>query len=386
MRSDPPSMRSNPSMSHQELQQQQPARSNTVHSHSVNPAQSAQPTQSVNPSQSNHPSQSGPPSQSGHPSQSGAPSQSGQQTSAVTPAVESASQQEASSQQATSQIKPAPSTFQPECTLSIRPCTQTPFNVVTSGNEATHGLKRQSSTTTASGAADKQRMCPPAVDGFTPQISPFVAQSEHSLHIQRAPQQLPPPTGDAPPQKQYHQGVSSRSGSYTYGSNFSPSAAFPVQSGNGQVTQDHSNANCYAPAYMQSHMSSQGSDGFNSMPHSAPQYQYQSQQQQQVPQGMQSWQGCEEARASPRNPGGGWHWSDGIGQDQMEGMAHSGSNWDSQQAQSSQFSIPSQADWSDQQPWRQQQPDVSGLPPFPTVVAVFAKFVTFPCLSLEWLR
>ncbi|KAL3138565.1 hypothetical protein ABBQ32_006338 [Trebouxia sp. C0010 RCD-2024] len=339
----------------QQQQQQLPTHSNTVQSQSVKPARSTQPTcsQSVN------------------------PSQSGQQTSPVAPVVESPSHQEASSQQATSQIKPAASGggFQLDPTVSIQPSTQTPFNVVTSGESGPTTKQRQSNNGTAAGAvADRHCMGPPTIDGFAPQISPFLAQSERSLHIQHASQHPAPSACNAPLQKtQYNQGGSSRSGSYTYGSNHNPSATYPVHAGSNQAAQDLGNsAHCYPNPYMQSHLSSQGSAGFNALSQSMPQCQF---QQQQVPQGMQSWQGCE-VRASPRHPGGAWHWSDGIGQNMgqnhMDSVNHSGSNnWDSQQAQSSQFSMPSQPDWSEQQPWQQQQSDVSAAwagpmrPPWP---------------------
>ena len=325
-------------------EQQHPTHSSTVQSQSVHPAHSKQPTHS----------------HSVH------PTQSGQQTSAAAAVVESASQQEESSR-----VKPAAaSACQPEPTVSIQPSTQTPFNVVTSGESGKLLPKQRPSAA----AADKQRMGPPVVDGFNTQISPFVAQSEHSLHIQQAPQ--PAPAGDAAPQKNFAPGLSGRSGSYTYGSNY-PHAAFN-HAGNGQANFDHNNSNCYAPTHMQSHLSSQGSAGFNAMPQSMPQYQYQPQHQQHMPQNMQSWAGYEEVRTSPRHPGA-WHWSDGMGQNlgqnmgqslgqnmgqnHMDGFNHSGStNWDSQQAQSSQFSMPSQPDWQEPQPWRQQQGDASGVP------------------------
>ena len=332
-----------PSEQQQQQAPQQPAQSNTVQSQSVHLAQSVPPTHS----------------QSVHTSQSGHPTQSGQQPSAVAIPVESAGQQEASSR-----IKSAaPSFQQPESTVSLQqPSTQTPFNVVTSG-ESGHILPKQRPSS-SSAAADKQRMGPPAVDGFNAQISPFVAQSEHSLHIQHAPNPHGGPANDASPHKNFNSGLSSRSGSYTYGSNYPQSSFIP--SGSGQANQDLSSSHCYAPANMQSHLSSQGSAGFNTM----PQYQYQPQQQMQQ-QSMQSWPGYEEVRTSPRHPGA-WHWSDGIGQGQsgmgqshMDGLNHSGSNnWESQQAQSSQFSMPSQPDWQDPQAWRQQQSNISGAVPF----------------------
>lgn len=340
-------LRSDSSLPHSEplQRQQQPTQSAMVQSQSVTHAQSAQParSQSIN------------------------PSQSAQQTSPVEPVLESPTQQEASSQQATSQTQPAVAAaaggFQSDPTVSMQPSIQTPFNVVTSGESGQTAKQRQSNNSSApacAGAgADRHCMGPPAVDGFTPHVSPFVAHSERSLHIQHAPHHPAPPAGEGPPHKKYNQGASSRSGSYNYGSNHNPAAAYPAQD----------LGNCYPPTYMQSHLSSQGSAGFNAMSQSASQCQFQQQQQQQqqqVPQSMPSWQGCE-VRASPRHPGGSWNWSDGIGQtmgpNQMDGccLNHSGSNnWDSQQAQSSQFSMPSQPDWSEQQPWRQQQTDVSG--------------------------
>ncbi len=334
-------LRSDSAKPHCEQQRQQlPTLSDTVQSQSAKPAQSVQPSRS----------------------QTVNPSQSGQETSPVAPVVESPSHQEACSQRVTSQSKPAASAggFQSEPSVSIQPSTQTPFNVVTSG-ESGHGTKQRKCNSGAAAGADKHCMPPPTVDSFTPHISPFLAQSERSLHIQHASHRA---ACDAAPQKANHdQGGASRSGSYTYGSNYNPSATYPGHSGSGQAAQDvGNNAHCYAAPYMQSHLSSQGSAGFNAMSQSMPHFQP---QQQQLPQSMQSWQGCE-VRASPRNPGGAWHWSDGIGQNMgpnhMEGLNHSGSNnWDSQQAQSSQFCMPSQPDWSEQQPWQQQQSDVSGL-------------------------
>ena len=327
-----------PSMPRSE--QHHPTPSSTVQSQSVHPAQSKQPTHS----------------HSVH------PTQSGQQTSAAAAAVESASQQEE-----TSRIKPVAPGFQPEPTVSIQPSTQTPFNVVTSG-ESGHLLSKQRqphNTAAAAAASDKQRMGPPAVDGFNPHISPFVSQSEHSLHIQHAPQ--PAPAGDAAPAKNYGPGLSGRSGSYTYGTNY-PHTPF-VHSGSGQASFENNHSHCYAPPNMQSHLSSQGSAGFNTMLQSMPQYHYQPQQQHHVPQNMQSWAGYEEVRTSPRHPGA-WQWSDGmgqnlgqnLGQNHMDGLNHSGStNWDSQQAQSSQFSMHSQPDWQEPQPWRPQQADASGV-------------------------
>ena len=160
---------------------------------------------------------------------------------------------------------------------------------------------------------------------------------------------------------------------------------------------------------MQSHLSSQGSVGFGTMPQSMPQYSYQppqQHQQQDIQQSMQSWPGYEEVRTSPRHPGA-WHWSDGmghnlgqnLGQSQMDGLNPSGSNnWDSQQAQSSQFSMPSQADWHGQQPWRQQQSDASGLThaslhlpccllPFAASVCLAAAYSVLPaiCLYLSYI-
>ena len=324
--------------SEQHQQQQQQSTHNTaVQSQSVHPAQSAQATHS----------------HSVH------PSQSAQQASAAAPPVDSASPPEDSSQQATSRIKPAASGFMTDpATVSIQPSSQTPFNVVTSG-ESGHLLNKQrQSNPCPAVTADKQRMGPPVVDGFTAQVSPFVAQSEHSLHIQQAPNHQAPHS-DAVALKTYNPGLSGRSGSYTYGSNY-PQPSF-IHSGNGQPGQDHNNSHCYPGSNMQSHLSSQGSAGFTTMPQSMPQYPY-SHHQYQPQQQMHhaSWSGYEEVRTSPRHPGA-WNWSDGAGQNHMNGLNQSGStNWDSQQAQSSQFSMPSQPDWQEQQPWNPQQSDASG--------------------------
>lgn len=325
------------------------ARSEQLRAHSNVRSQSVHPTQSVQQSQSVHPSQSG------HPSQSAHPSQSGQQHSAAAAVVESC-QQEATSHHATPRSQPAASGFQPEQqTGSMQPSSQTPFNVVTSGESGQLASKRSANTTT-----DKQRMAPPAADGFTTQISPFVAQSEHALHIQQAPHTQPAPVSDSSPQQKYPTHPLSRgSGSVTYGS------AYPPPSFVHTAQQDQSHI--YTPN-IQSHMSSQGSAGWQPM----PQYSYQNQQQQQQQQHVPAWSGYDEVRTSPRHPGA-WHWSDGVGQNQLEGLHQSTSTtWDSQNGQSSQFSAPSE--WQEQQPWhqgQQQQSEASGLwagpvrPPWP---------------------
>ena len=314
-----------PSIAHSEQQQQ--TQSNAC-SQSVHPTHSVQPSQSVHPSQSAHPSQSGQ-----------------QQTSAVA-AVGDPTQQEATSHQATSRIQPAASGFQSvqseQPSISIQPSTQTPFNVVTSGESGPS--KRQ---TNGNNVADKQCMAPPAVDqGFATQISPFVAQSEHSLHIQQAPHTALV-SDCSPPQKH----PSSRSGRFTYGS------AYPQPSFGGM---QHDQANVYNPN-MQSHMSSQGSAGWQPM----PQFSYPPpRQQQQQSMSVQSWPGYDEVRTSPRHPGA-WHWSDGIGQTHTDGLHQSTSaTWDSQHGQSSQYSAPTHTEWQQEQPWhttQQQQSDASGV-------------------------
>lgn len=306
-------------------------------------------SQPVRPAQSVQLSHSVQPSQSGHPSQSGQ-----QQTSAVAPGGDP-TQQEATSHLAATRAKPAASGFQSvqseQPTISIQPSTtQTPFNVVTSG-ESGPSLRRSNS----SAATDKQRMAPPAVDtNFTAQISPFVAQSEHSLHIQQAPHAQSAPVSDcSPPQEKYTRPMSSRSGSFTYAGAYpSPHPSF--------MDPQQEQAHAYTPN-MHSHTSSHSSAGWQPM----PQYHYQPQQQQQQQSvSIQSWPGYEESvRTSPRHPGA-WHWSDGIGQNQMEGLNRGASaNWDPHHAQSSHFSAPSRTEWQQEQPWhtsQQQQSDASG--------------------------
>lgn len=334
-----------------------------VRSDQQQPSQSNARSQSVHPAQSGHPSQSLRPvaSQSAHPSHS----------NAVTQAVESG-QQEVTSHQATPRLKPGLQSeqHQQQQTMSIQPSTQTPFNVVTSGESGHPALKRQQSSAAngaSAAAADKQRMAPPAaVDGFNVQISPFLAQSERSLHIQHAPvtQSAQAAAAATEPhsssqEQKLMQPMTSRSGSFTYASAYpaGPCMQAPAQ-GQGQTPQQEPHP--YG-SNVQSHMSSSGSvGGWQLNPYH---YQPQHQQQAHLQQHMPPWAGYAEVSTSPRHPGA-WPWPDGVAQSQLEGLQHSGSSkWELQPGRPPNFLAPSQADWQEQHMWQsaQGQPsDASG--------------------------